>query len=192
MANSLAVFAPPSSPPPLPRRVALVVLTGRTGPMSGEAQNVGVAPLCAHGLRVESARRWRVSGVGGGSDGRHARLWRRRGRAGRLCTSHSPPVSRGSPRTSRSGSFALRNQAALQIRAGGARWPSNYGRRRRPIALVSCRFGVEIGARSVTWSHHEPAMPSVYLGEPPEAPLGRVRHPVRIRFGPGTLRPNQI
>ena len=83
--------------------------------MSGEAQNVGVAPLCAHGLRVESARRRRVSGVGGGSDGRHARLWRRRGRAGRLCTSHSPPVSRGSPRTSRS--------------------PSPYGTKRR------CRSG---------------------------------------------------
>ena len=69
-------------------------------------------------------------------------------------------------------SFALRNQAALQIRAGGARWPLIVGGGGRPFALVSCRFGVEIGARSVTWSHHEPAMPSVYLGEPPEGAFG--------------------
>ena len=121
--------------------------------MSGEAQNVGVAPLCALGLRVESARRRRVSGVGGGSDGRHARLWRRRGRAGRLCTSHSPSVSRGSPRTSRSPSpYGTKRRC----KSG----PSNCGRRRRPFALVSCRFGVEIGARSVTWSHpNAPAAP---------------------------------
>ena len=31
-----------------------------------------------------------MSGVGGGSDGRHARLWRRRGRAGRPLTSRFP------------------------------------------------------------------------------------------------------
>ena len=139
--------------------------------MSGEAHNVGVAPLCAHGLRVEIARRRRVSGVGGGSDGRHARLWRRRGRAGRLCTSHSPPVSRGSPRTSRSPSpyGTKRRCKSGPVGRGG---PLIVGGGGRPFALVSCRFGVEIGARSVTWSHHEPAMPSVYLGEPPEGAFG--------------------
>jgi len=141
----------------------------------------------AGGERTATAGEWRRRGVGWPPCPAVAAA-----RARRTLMHLAQPTGLARVPSHQSLSFALRNQAALQIRAGGARWPSNYGRRRRPFALVSCRFGVEIGARSVTWSHHEPAMPSVYLGEPPEAPLGRVRHPVRIRFGPGTLRPNQI
>ena len=117
---------PSQQPTTLPRRVALVVLTGRAGPRSGEAQNVGVAPLCALGLRVvESATV---------TAGERRRRGSPRMTAMPGCGSDAGAQDASSPHTahrSRTGpphqslSFALRNQAALPIRAGGARWPSN-------------------------------------------------------------------
>ena len=85
-----------------------------------------MAPLCAPGLRVKSATATTpLGGVGGGSDDRRARLWRRRGRAGRPLTSRSPPVSHGS-RTSRSPSpYGTRRDG--RIRARGRRCPLNVG-----------------------------------------------------------------
>ena len=72
----------------------------------------------------------------------------------------------------------LRNRRGEQIRHAGAVGvvvPQNCGWRHRRFELVSCRFGVEIGARVIIRSHCGPAVPSVYLGEPPKGAFGPPR-----------------
>ena len=90
-------------------------------------------------------------------------------------------------------SFALRNQTG---RANQGRWaavPSKCGRRQRPFELVSCRFRVEIGARSVPWLHCRPTAPFVSrrraangprrarAAPPPNAGVGGGRPPAKSK-----------
>ena len=106
-------------------------------------------------------RRRRESGVGGGSGGRHARLHMAATRARGTPTHLILPDAAG-----RSRNIDPQTEPAVgrggPIRAGGRRWPSKCGRRRqRPFELVSCRFRVEIRARSVPWLHCRPTAPFV-------------------------------
>ena len=191
MTNSPAGVAPSSSPPPLPRRVALVVLTGRAGPRSGEAQNVGVAPLCALGLRVvESATV---------TAGERRRRGSPRMTAMPGCGSDTGAQDASSPHTahrSRTGpphqslSFALGIKRHCQSGPVGRGGPLIEGGGIGCLSSFLAAPGWRLGRGASHGRTTNPLCPRFTWESPQRAPLGRARHPTQIGFGRTTLRPN--